>query len=156
MFLVEFPSFALAVGTMFTSHVWAFVPVQPEPPERLENGFLGFGRGACSIGVLDTQDELTAMLSGEGEIEQRHVGCAYVRIASRRGCHPGANRTFRVIFHGMRRLLNKSLVTNKKQHLVNCFLGLVKIAVQFAVAIKFIVGTVRHYAPLVHYQYTGG
>ncbi len=39
----------------------AFVPVQVEPAHAVENHLYGLERGAGHVGVLDAQDELTAM-----------------------------------------------------------------------------------------------
>ena len=57
------------------------------------------------ICVLAPQDETASVFSGEGEVEQGHVGGAYVRITRGGGCHPGANLGLCVVCHGVRRML---------------------------------------------------
>ena len=74
----------LAVGRERAADVRALVPVQPEPAQGVEDLLLGVLAEARAVGVLDAQDELAALLAHEGEVEQRHVGRADVRVAGRR------------------------------------------------------------------------
>ena len=70
----------LAVRLEGASDVGALVPVQPEPRERVVELRLAVLAEARAVGVLDAQDELAALLPGEGEVEERHVGRADVRV----------------------------------------------------------------------------
>ena len=71
----------LAIGAVRTTHVGAFVPVQTEPAQRLENVLLGFCGTAGLVGVFDTQDKLAAVLTGKAQVEQGHVGGTNVRVS---------------------------------------------------------------------------
>ena len=73
----------LAVGREGPAEVRALVPVQPEPGEGVVELRLAVLTEARTVGVLDAQDELAALLPGEGEVEERHVGRADVRVTGR-------------------------------------------------------------------------
>ena len=60
----------LAVGGERPTDVRALVPVQSKPREGVVELRLGVLAEARAVGVLDPEDELPALLPGEGEVEQ--------------------------------------------------------------------------------------
>ncbi len=66
---------------MRAADVRAFVPMQTEPVKRVENRAFGCRRAAHAIGILDPQQELTAVPFGEAVVDQRDESRADVRIA---------------------------------------------------------------------------
>ena len=91
MVAVDFGAFGLAVRAEGAADVGAFVPLQAEPAESVEDHLLGGGDEAGAVGVLDAQDELAAALAGVEEVEQANVGRADVRVAGGRGCDADAD-----------------------------------------------------------------
>src|SRR5205814_1421839 len=67
-----------------TNTVGPLAPGEAQPAERPQDRRLRGGRRARAIRVLDPQHELSAVLLGEGVIEERDVGGADVRIAGGR------------------------------------------------------------------------
>ena len=88
---VDFGAFGLAVGAEGTADVGAFVPLQAEPAQGVEDHLLGAGDEAGAVGVLDAQHKLAAALAGVEEVEQADVGRADMRVAGRRGCDADAD-----------------------------------------------------------------
>src|SRR5919112_218360 len=68
--LVEFPTLALAVR--------ALVEREPEPGEVFELRPLELGSAPLPVGVLDTEDQIPAVMSGEEIIEERGARTAEV------------------------------------------------------------------------------
>ncbi len=87
---VDLATLTLAIRCMRPAHVRAFIPVQAQPAQRFENRLLGLRCAARAIGILNTQNELPAMLSRKAEIEQRDIGGADMRVTGRRGGNAGA------------------------------------------------------------------
>ena len=64
----------------------AFVPVEAEPAQAVEDDVHGFLRIARGVGVLDAQDERAAGVAGVKPVEQRGARAADVQVAGgRRG-----------------------------------------------------------------------
>src|SRR5664279_1927108 len=80
-------AFGLPVGAEGATDVGAFVPLQAEPAEGVEDHLLGCGDEAGAVGVLDAQDELAATLAGVEEVEQANVCRADMRVAGGGGCN---------------------------------------------------------------------
>ena len=57
------------------------VPVEPEPPHRVDDLADVLLGGARAVGVLDPQDEDAAVVAGEGPVEERGPGAADVKVA---------------------------------------------------------------------------
>ena len=98
---IDFEAFALAIGTAWSARVGTLVPFKTEPEEGFEDGLFGLCGGARLVRILDAQDELTAVLAGEHEVEQGHVGRTHVRITRGRRRHAGSNCLAVRIFQGM-------------------------------------------------------
>lgn len=61
--------------------VWAFVPIEAEPGEALEDGEAsGFGV-ALLICILDAEDELALVFPGEEPVKEGGAGAADVEVA---------------------------------------------------------------------------
>lgn len=78
VFLVDVAALALAVGTVRTTDVRAFAPVDAQPAQCVEDLLFGLAGRAQLIGVFNAQDELAAVLFGKAVVEQRDVGRADV------------------------------------------------------------------------------
>ncbi|MNN11795.1 hypothetical protein D3C81_1247660 [compost metagenome] len=89
--LVDLATLALPVRAVRTTDIRALVPFDAEPTQRVEDLLFGLAGRTQLVGVLDTQNELAAVLAGEAEVEQRDVGGADVRIAGGRRRDAGAN-----------------------------------------------------------------
>ena len=80
----------LEVRAMRTANSRAFIPVEPEPPQAIQDAGDHVGRGAFDVGVFDSQHEGAAKPSGVQPVEQRRAGAAYVEIAGWRRCESNA------------------------------------------------------------------
>src|SRR5262249_34287279 len=60
----------------------AFVPVDAEPFEAIENRLQRLGTIALGVRVIDAQDELSAMFPGVEPVEQRGAYAADVQVPS--------------------------------------------------------------------------
>src|ERR1700736_680705 len=65
----------------FRLNQWRFVPVHPQPAETFLDRCLAARLQAGAVGVLDPQQELTALLPGEQIIEEGRSGAAQVQGA---------------------------------------------------------------------------
>jgi hypothetical protein len=65
------------------------IAADSEPVEPIENGVDGFLGRPGAIGILDAQQILAAMVSGEQPVEQSGTGAADMEIAGRRGGEAG-------------------------------------------------------------------
>src|SRR5439155_7275839 len=82
---IAIQAFGLKVRPVWSADVGPFVPVQPEPPQAVENAFDHLGRRAFDVGVFDTEDERAAMPAREEPVEERGARAADVQIAGWRG-----------------------------------------------------------------------
>lgn len=60
----------LEVGFMRTPDLWAFIPVQSEPTKSAKYRIECLGDVALLIGIVDTKNEVSALVSGEQPVEQ--------------------------------------------------------------------------------------
>ena len=74
----------LAVRTVRPADVRPLVPVEPEPLERVEDVADVLLGGAVAVGVLDAEDERSAVMAREEPVEERGAGAADVEIAGGR------------------------------------------------------------------------
>jgi hypothetical protein len=72
-------------------HERALVPVQAEPPQRVEDLLDGLGRRALPVGVLDAQQVAAAVVAGLQPVEERRPGAADVEVAGGRGSEADAH-----------------------------------------------------------------
>ena len=91
---VDLGPLALAIRAARSADVGPLVPPQAEPAEGVEDHGLARRGAALAVRVLDAEDELAAVLAGEGVVEERHVGRPHVGIAG------GAWRDARPDRHG--------------------------------------------------------
>ena len=70
---------------------WPFIPIQPKPPQAVEDHVDRFARVAGVVRVLHAQDERAAGVAGIKPVEQRRTGAADVKIASRAGGKTNSN-----------------------------------------------------------------
>ena len=71
---------------------WAFVPVESEPAQAVQDAVDQFGAVAIHVGVFDSQNEGAAQVAGKEPVEQRRAGATDMQIAGRRGREPDAGR----------------------------------------------------------------
>ncbi len=90
--LVDLAALALPVWAMRATDVRTLVPLDTQPAQRIVDLLFGLTGRAQLISILDAQDELAAVLTGEAQVEQRDIGGADVRITGRRWRDAGANR----------------------------------------------------------------
>ena len=63
--LVDIAALALAVGTLVATEADALIELDAEPLEGLDDVLLGSGHKALGVGILNTKDELSAVLTGK-------------------------------------------------------------------------------------------
>ena len=73
----------------------AFVPIEAEPAQAVEDDVHGLLRIARGVGVLDAEDERAAGVAGVKPVEQRGARAADVQVAGRRRGEADAR------FHGL-------------------------------------------------------
>ena len=61
----------------------AFVPLELEPAQRVEDLLDVLGRRALAVGVLDPQHERAPLAAGQEPVVERRAGAADVEGASR-------------------------------------------------------------------------
>ena len=81
-FVVKLQSLRLIVWPERPANVGAFVPVQPQPGERLEQHLDRAFHVAVLVGILDANDEVAVIAPGEKPGEDRGSNVAYM-------CRPG-------------------------------------------------------------------
>ena len=77
---------------MRAANLGAFVPVDAQPAEAVEDRLQGLVDVPLLIGVVDPQDELPAVRAGEQPAEQGRADPADVQVAGRTGSKSRANR----------------------------------------------------------------
>src|SRR5215469_10236492 len=82
---VDFGALGLTVGAMRAADIRAFVPVQADPAQRLEDHLLAGRDEPGTIRVLNAQHKLSAALGGEEVIQQTDVSGADMGVAGGRG-----------------------------------------------------------------------
>lgn len=76
---------------MRAAHIRALVPLDAQPAQGVEDLLLGLAGGTQLVRVLDAQDELATVLTGEAEIEEGDVGGTDVRVTGGRRRDAGAD-----------------------------------------------------------------
>src|SRR4029450_7245679 len=81
---VDPQTLALPIRTEVAANFDALVPLQPEPPQILEDGQLRLTRRTLRVGILDAEDERPVVPAREQPVEQGSAGVADVQMAGRR------------------------------------------------------------------------
>ena len=84
-------SFRLEVGTVLAADPRTFVPIEAEPSQTLHDRLDRSLDLAGLVGVLDAQDELAAVPTGEQPREQGGADVANVRVAGGTRCETGSD-----------------------------------------------------------------
>ena len=92
---VDVEPLGLAVGAGVAARLDAFGPVEPHPPQVLEDRRLGRARRPLEVGVLDPQDEGAARAARQQPVEERGAGVADVELPGGAGREPDAHRPSR-------------------------------------------------------------
>src|SRR5690606_32776279 len=81
---VELLALALEVRAVGPADLWPFIPVEPEPAERVEDGAHAVEAAPFLIRVLHAEHERAALLAGPEPVEQRGARAADVQVTARR------------------------------------------------------------------------
>ena len=73
----------LKIRRVRSALVGAFIPIESQPAQTLDDARDHLPRGALGIGVFDAKDEGAAMAARVEPVEQRRPGAADVKIAGR-------------------------------------------------------------------------
>ena len=92
---VEMQPLGLAIRSVHAADIRAFVPVEPEPAQILEDARLGLARRSLGVGVLDAQDERAILAMREQPVEERRPRVADVELTGRARCESYAHRQYR-------------------------------------------------------------
>ena len=82
---------ALSIGRAWSADIGTLVPIQLEPVQGVEDLALTVLAEPRPVGVLDPQEEPSALLAREREVEQGHVCRADVRVPGRGRRHAQAH-----------------------------------------------------------------
>jgi len=85
---VDVQALGLPVRSVRTADLHTLVPVQPEPPQGIEELAVGLLAVARGVGVLDPEDERAADVPGVRPVEQRRADQADVRRPRGRRAEP--------------------------------------------------------------------
>ena len=84
MLAVYVAAFALLVGSVGTTFADAFIDAYSEPSQGLVDIFFGSGHKALRVGILDSENHFTAVLTGEKIVEESSAYTADMKGAGRR------------------------------------------------------------------------
>jgi len=82
----------LVIGRIGPVDFGALVPVETKPSEPVQDRAQRLGDVPLGVGVVDPQQELATVPSGEQPVKQGRTDAADVEIAGRAGCEAGADR----------------------------------------------------------------
>ena len=82
--LVDLGALGLAVRTVWTTHVDAFIPVDAQPVQGFDDLVIAFLGVTLGVRILDTEHERALSMAGFGPVEQCGTDHANVRDAGRR------------------------------------------------------------------------
>ena len=89
--LITIQPLRLVIRGERSAHLRAFVPVDAQPVQAVEDRLQCLVDIPLLVGVVDPQDELAAVLPGEEPVEQRRANPANVQISGGTGGESGAN-----------------------------------------------------------------
>ena len=81
--LVQVQALGLGVGAIVAAHLGTLVPVQAKPTHGAQDDLRVLVGGAGGVGVVDAQDERTAVCAGESPVIDSGAGAANVQLARR-------------------------------------------------------------------------
>src|SRR6266571_218524 len=82
----------LEIRAIGTADFRAFIPVDTEPAEAVEDRLQRFGSVAFGVGVINAEDELPAHPPCQQPIEQGGADAADVQVPGWARCETGADR----------------------------------------------------------------
>jgi hypothetical protein len=103
MFAVQLGPLALAVGTERATDIRAFVPLQTEPAQDIDDARFGSCDVPIAIGVLDAEDERASLSLTRGlpvrqqPVKKRGAGPANVEEPGRAGGEADTHGRWRVV-----------------------------------------------------------
>ena len=84
VFAIDRGALALAIGPVRAAFIGAFVPIDAEPTQRVQNRTFALGRASRAVGIFDAKEKIATVPLGKSVIYQRDVSRANMRVASRR------------------------------------------------------------------------
>ena len=94
IFLIDFPALTLTIRAIVAAEADTLVKLDAEPLERLDDIILCAGHKAGGVGILDTEHEVAAVLTGKQIVVQRGANTANVKCARRAWCKAHPNSSF--------------------------------------------------------------
>jgi hypothetical protein len=91
---VDLLALGLPVGPEITRPAGTFVPVERQPMEIFQDGFLGLRGGPFRVRVFQTEDEGAAHFAGEKKIEEGCTSVAHVQQSRGAGSETNADGSF--------------------------------------------------------------
>ena len=88
---VELIALRLEVGTIRPADFGAFVPLDAEPTEAVEDWLQGLGTIAIGVGVVDAEDELAAEALDEQPVEKSGADASDVEVSGGTGSEASAD-----------------------------------------------------------------
>jgi hypothetical protein len=82
MFSVDIKSLRLNLRAVFSRSLRSLIPLKSQPSETLIYLLEGICHKTTSIGVFDSQDESTTMMTGKKVVKQGTSGSTYMEVAS--------------------------------------------------------------------------
>ena len=80
---IDVQPLGLPVRPVFAAGLDALAPLEPHPPQIVEDRLLRLARRPLDVGVLDAQDERAALTAREQPVEQRRARVADVQLPGR-------------------------------------------------------------------------
>jgi hypothetical protein len=81
VFFVNGIPLALPIRAVVAALVRAFVPIETEPVQAVEDDLVRLGGVAFLIGVLNAEDELAAVFAGKKPVEESGAGATDMKKA---------------------------------------------------------------------------
>ena len=92
---VDMGALGLPVRPPVAAFLDALVPVEPEPPEILDDAALRLRGRPLGVRVLDAQDEGAPISPGEQPVEERRAGIADVQVTGGTGSETNSHDVYR-------------------------------------------------------------
>jgi hypothetical protein len=89
--MVDFQSLRLEVRSEGAANFWAFIPVDTQPTETLQDGFNRTRHLASLVSIFDPYDEFATVVTGEKPVEESRSDVADVGRSGGAGRVPDAD-----------------------------------------------------------------
>ena len=96
--LVQVQALGLGIGAKVAAHLGALVPVKTQPTHGAQDDLRVLVSGTGGVGVVDAQDERTAVGAGKGPVVDGGAGAADMQVPRRAGGEAGYDRHSETLF----------------------------------------------------------